>query len=200
VALVFSVLSLGLIGCTRPRIKNSAAKGETIVCFGDSITFGYGVEQGQDYPALLAKLVSPPVVNAGIDGDTTIEALQRLQADVLQRKPFLVIVEFCGNDFLRKFPVEVTVSNIAKMIDIIQEKGVMVALVDISTGMFLAEYRRRFKRLAREKGAIFIPQVLDKIITNPSLKSDFLHPNASGYQLIAQRIQRAISPYLKQED
>jgi acyl-CoA thioesterase-1 len=188
---------MGLSGCAKPKIRNAGAQGQGIVCFGDSITFGYGVEKGEDYPALLAKLLGIQVVNAGIDGDTSSEALKRLEPDVLERRPFLVIVEFCGNDFLRKVPLSVTLENIGRIVEFIQSRGMMVAIADISAGMFLAEYRRELKKLARLKGAIFIPEVLSGIITNPSLKSDFLHPNAQGYQLIAQRVQRSILPYLK---
>lgn len=186
-----------LAGCGTPAIKNADAKGESIVCFGDSITFGYGAQPGEDYPTELAKLVPVPVINAGIDGDTTQEALKRIKADVLDRDPVLVIIEFCGNDFLRKVPPQTTVANIKEMIERIQAKGAMVALADISAGMFLKEYRSAFRALAREKKVIFIPGILSGIITNPSMKSDFLHPNREGYKMIAQRIHRAIKPYLK---
>ncbi|MDO8489446.1 MAG: hypothetical protein Q7S42_04990, partial [Candidatus Omnitrophota bacterium] len=92
---------------------------------------------------------------------------------------------------------EDTLKNLSKIIDRIQEKGAMVALVDISSGMFFQEYRQAFKRLATEKGAIFIPVVLSKIITNPAMKSDFLHPNARGYKIVADRVCRVISRHIK---
>ena len=188
---------LGLLGCAKKEIKNIDSGGRNIICFGDSITFGYGASPGEDYPSVLAKLINIPVINAGIDGDNTSEALKRLKPDVLDREPLLVIIEFCGNDFLRKFPMEVTLNNIEEMIEQIQAKGAMVAIVDISAGMFLSEYRKAFSHLAREKGAIFIPRLLSGIITNPSMKSDFLHPNANGYRMVTQRIYRAITPYLQ---
>ncbi len=116
----------------------------------------------------------------------------------MHKEPLLVIIEFCGNDFLDKIPKEETVNNIKEMVRQIQSKGAMVAIVDISAGLFLREYRLAFKNLAREKQAIFIPGILRGIITNPSMKSDFLHPNADGYKIIAQRIYSAITPYLQQ--
>jgi acyl-CoA thioesterase-1 len=185
-------------GCAKREIKNIDSKGRNIICFGDSITFGYGASEGQDYPAALAKIVDIPVINAGIDGDTSIEALKRIKSDVLEREPLLVIIEFGGNDFLRKIPQEVTINNIKEMVRQVQARRAMVALVDISTGIFLREYRAIFSNLAKETGAIFIPSILSGIITNPSLKSDFLHPNGAGYKLIAERIQQAIEPYLEQ--
>jgi acyl-CoA thioesterase I len=196
-------LGLGLIvllmilgGCAKPEVKNIDAKGSSIICFGDSITFGYGANLGEDYPAALGKLVRLSVVNCGVDGDTTFAALKRLKNDVLVKKPRLVIVEFGGNDFLKKIPKESTVKNLAQIIDRIQENGAMVALVDISAGMFFQEYRQAFKKLAVEKKAIFIPVILNRIITNPSMKSDFFHPNAQGYKVIARRIYQGIAPYI----
>ena len=195
--LILVALLIVLGGCAKPEICNLYARGSSIICFGDSITFGYGANPGEDYPTALGKLVGFPVENCGVDGDTTFAALERLEKDVLVKNPRLVIVEFCGNDFLKKIPRESTVKNLALIIDRIQEKGAMVALVDISSGMFFQEYRQAFKKLAVEKKAIFIPVILNKIITNPAMKSDFFHPNARGYKVVARRIYQGIAPYLK---
>ncbi len=187
-------------GCAKKEIKNSDAKGELIICFGDSLTFGYGANPGEDYPSIMSKMTDIPLVNAGVDGDTTFMALERLEQDVLSKNPRLVIVEFCGNDFIKKIPQADTVNNLAQMIDRIHNKGAMVALVDISAGFFMLEYRWAYRKLAAEKQVIFIPSVLQGVLTNPSLKSDFLHPNASGYKIIAERIYQAIKPYLAVTD
>ncbi|MBM3246365.1 MAG: arylesterase [Candidatus Omnitrophica bacterium] len=193
-----SCVVLLLSACAKREIKNVDSRGENIICFGDSITFGYGAESDEDYPSRLGEMTKIPVINAGIDGDTSIEALKRLKSDVLSRSPLLVIIEFGGNDFLRQIPKETTIRNINEMIDKIQAKGAMAAVVDISAGMFLKEYRRKFAEIAQEKKAIFIPGILSGIITNPSLKSDFIHPNGNGYKAIAQRIYSTILPYLNQ--
>lgn len=188
--------AIGLIGLRKPEIKNIDSRGKNIICFGDSITWGYGANSGEDYPSMLAKMVSFPVINAGIDGDTTVEAVKRFDSDVSESEPLLVIIEFGGNDFLRKIPQEITLKNIREMVDKSQGQGAMVAIADISSGMFLKEYRTEFSKLAKEKQVIFIPGILSGIITNPSLKSDFIHPNAGGYRLISQRVYRAIISYL----
>ena len=80
-----------------------------------------------------------------------------------------------------------------------QGQGAITAIVDVSAGFFLRDYREKFARLAKDTGSIFVPAVLSGIITNPAMKSDFMHPNQEGYRIIAQRIYRAISPYLKSE-
>ena len=187
----------GLSGCAPQEIKNINSRGKAIVCFGDSLTYGYGVERGEDYPGALAKMVSQPVVNAGVNSNTTPEGLLRLNADVLAHDPKLVIIGFGCNDFLKQIPKEVTAENIRTMIDRIQEKNAMVALVDVSAGMLFSEYQPLLRGIAREKGALFIPNVFYNVTTNPSLKSDFVHPNKQGYAIIAKRIFQAIKPFLE---
>jgi acyl-CoA thioesterase-1 len=124
----FSVAAFLLVvtfvaSCARRDIKNITSRGKTIVCFGDSLTYGIGAKSAQSYPALLAKMMRIPVINAGIEAETTSEALKRLQADVLERDPLLVIIEFGGNDFLRKVPRDITVENVREMVEKIQEKA-----------------------------------------------------------------------------
>lgn len=179
------------------EIKNINSSGKNIICYGDSITFGYGVNPGEDYPTALVKMVNRPVINAGVDGDTSTEGLQRITKDVLEKEPYIVLIEFTGNDFLKKVPMERTISNIREMIRQIQDRGAITAIVDVSAGLFLIEYRIRLAILARQTGSIFIPAVLNGIITNPSMKSDFMHPNASGYKIVAARVHRGIAAYLK---
>lgn len=196
--LLFYVIGCVLLtGCAQQRIINDDSKGSNIICFGDSITYGYGAEDGQNYPFFLSRFTGMPVINAGVDGESSSKALMRLEEDVLKKDPFLVIIEFGGNDFLDKVTFDATINNIKTMIDAIQARGAMVALVDISAGIVLGEYRKIFIKIAREKKTIFVSGLFRGIITNPALKSDFLHPNEKGYYLMAHRVYYAISPYLK---
>ena len=73
-------------------------KGENIICFGDSLTFGTGAPRAKSYPAQLAKMLGNPVINSGIPGDTTARALQRLDRDVLSKSPRIVLITLGGND------------------------------------------------------------------------------------------------------
>ena len=188
---------LALTSCVKKEVKNTNSSGKNIICFGDSITFGYGVNPGEDYPTNLAKLVNRPVINAGVDGDTSTQGLQRIKTDVLDKKPYLVLIEFTGNDFLKKVPLYTTIDNIKEMVREIQKAGAMTAIVDVSAGLFLLDYRIQLSKLARETESIFIPATLNGIITNPSMKSDFMHPNVSGYKIVAERVRREIKDYLK---
>lgn len=197
VAALLGLGGMALSSCVKKEVRNTASAGKNIICFGDSITFGYGVNPGQDYPANLARLAARPVINAGVDGDISAQGLERIAGDVLEKDPYLVLIEFTGNDFLKKVPLEATINNIREMIRQIQEAGAMTAIVDVSAGVFLLDYRIRLANLARETRSIFVPAALEGIITNPSMKSDFMHPNAQGYEIVAEKVYREIVPYLK---
>ncbi len=76
-----------------------------IVAFGDSLTAGLGVEQGQAWPEVLQGILDSNsrkyrVVNQGISGDTTSGGVARIQA-ALDLKPVVVILELGANDGLR---------------------------------------------------------------------------------------------------
>ena len=51
----------------------------TIICLGDSLTYGYGVRRAQCWTELAAKMSGWNVVNRGICGDTTGGMLVRLR-------------------------------------------------------------------------------------------------------------------------
>lgn len=197
--IALSLFIIGLSGCAKREIKNRDSSGTNIICFGDSITFGYGVNPGEDYPTELARLSGKKVINAGVDGDTSAEGLKRVEPDVLSREPKIVLIEFGGNDFIKNIPIDETIGNIKEMVKQIQAYGAMAAIVDVSAGFFMREYRARLTKLANETGSIFVPAILSGILTDPSMKSDFMHPNAEGYKMVAGRVYRAISPYIRKE-
>ena len=196
VLLSFSIL---LSGCAQvPQIANLDSKGTHIVCLGDSLTAGEGAERGKDYPSRLAAALKVPVVNSGVSGDTTEEALKRLERDVLDQDPLLVVVILGGNDFLQHLPNQKTFGNLETIIQRIQARGAMVVLASVQGGLFGDVYRKDYKRLAKQYRTAFIPNILDGIISDPSLKSDMIHPNAAGYQKMADRILKMIQPLLEE--
>jgi acyl-CoA thioesterase-1 len=189
------VIVVALAGCA-PAIKNKDNQGHYIICFGDSITRGQGAELLDSYPEVLGQLITAKtVINSGVSGDTTATALKRLQKDVLKKKPFLVIIELGGNDFLQQVPREETLKNLETMIVAIQAGGAAVALCDLGSGRLMPNYTADYKRLARKTQALLIPGILEDIINNPQLCPDHIHPNRAGYRLIAQRVHKRLSEY-----
>ena len=114
--LLYGALSVGglaLVAETALRLRRhllaprpeERAGGSRIVCLGDSITYGFGVQAEEAYPYLLSNLLSreypehrPVVINAGINGQTAVQGLERLEEDVLRHRPDWVIIGFGLND------------------------------------------------------------------------------------------------------
>lgn len=186
------IVLVGLVWMLWPQpfshVENLDSRGSEIIAFGDSLTAGYGAGAGEDYPTKLSEMTGIEVVNAGVSGDTTESALARLEDDVLDRDPRIVLVGLGGNDYLRSVPLSTTEANLRTIIDRIQDRGAMVVLLGFRFPSLNANYGAMYERVAEEEGALFIPDMLDGILGNPSLKSDSIHPNARGYEIIAERV------------
>lgn len=200
-------LSFALAGCLHgcggesyDSIRNLGSTGQTIICFGDSLTEGVGSGPGEDYPSVLSQGLGVPVVNAGRRGDTTAVALSRLAADVLEKNPRLVVVMLGGNDFLRQVPLSETKTYLEEIVRRTQERGAMVVVSGIRLGLFTDEYGPIFKDIATRRGALYVPEVLKGILSDAKLRSDRIHPNGSGYRLIAERIAEKVKPLLAAAD
>lgn len=201
---VFFFVGLISSACERggdfSAVRNLQSRGEGIICFGDSLTEGVGAGNGEDYPSVLARQLPYPVVNVGRRGDTSADGVSRLDRDVLERNPRLVIVLFGGNDFLRQIPTSETKKNLGEIVRRIQEHGAMVVLLGMRLGLFTDEYGPLYEEIAERHGALLIPEILKGILSDPGLKSDSIHPNGAGYRLMAQRIVEKVKPLLEEAD
>lgn len=171
------------------HVKNLSSGGSAIVAFGDSLTAGYGAADGEDYPSRLSTRAGLPIVNAGVSGDTTAMALARIDEDVLALDPRIVIVGLGGNDYLQSIPISTTEANLRTIIRRIQANGAMVVLLGFRFPSLKVSYGPMYERVAEEEGALYIADMLDGILSNPSLKSDSVHPNARGYEIMAERVE-----------
>lgn len=184
-----------MAGCQVP-IANRQSTGSTVVCFGDSLTAGYGSTAGNDYPTLLSKKISLPVIHAGVSGNTTRDALARLDNDVLAHDPKLVIITLGANDFFQGIPKAETLANMKKIIERIKKHGAMVVWTEVKMGVLGDPYIDDFTDLANRENIELIPDILGGIIDDPLLRYDQIHPNDEGYQFMAERIYRHIKGLL----
>src|ERR1700723_906620 len=107
-----SRLSFLMAICLIAVSMRAASPEKTLVCFGDSITAGYGLDADKSYPAALAELLSKRgyhyrALNQGVSGNTTKDAVARVNS-IVALHPEVVVVEFGGNDGLRGLPLDVT--------------------------------------------------------------------------------------------
>jgi acyl-CoA thioesterase I len=179
------------------QITNPNPRGSNVIAFGDSLTSGVGAAPGQDYPAQLAKLAGVPVLNKGVPGDTTADALRRLERDVLASDPKIVIVLLGGNDLLQRLPQKETLANLEEIVTKVQDDGALVVLVGLGGSMFTGSYTSAYRDLARRRGAVLVPGILNGILDRPAMKADQIHPNGEGYRMMAERIHAKIKEYLQ---
>ena len=161
--------------------------GEKIICFGDSLTYGTGASSGNDYPSLLSKMISSPVINAGRPGDTTASALQRLEKDVLSYAPDIVLITLGGNDLKNGVATDTAFKNLKMIVNLIHNQGARVIIGGLHIPFRDRGFGRGYQKLADETGATLIPNILEDIMGNRELMSDPIHPNDAGYQIVAQR-------------
>ena len=181
------------------RVANLNAPGDLIVFFGDSITQGYGVRPEESFPALVARdLGLVTFVNAGVSGDTTAAGLARLGRDVLPHRPRLTLVEFGGNDFLRRVPLEETLQNLDGIVKTLITEATMVVILEVNTGLMGDPYLQGYREVAERQGAVLVEDILKGILSQPDLKGDPIHPNARGHRMIADRLVQVLRPLLRE--
>ena len=178
------------------QTEQPALRGQNIICFGDSLTYGTGAPRNKSYPAQLSDLIGQPVINAGIPGDTTARALQRLNRDVLSHSPRIVLITLGGNDLKNGVPSNTAFQNLNEIVKAVQAEGALVVLGGIKMLFWDRGYDEEYEKLAEETGAILIPNILNGLIGNVELMSDTIHPNEAGYEIMARRFHKAIALYL----
>jgi acyl-CoA thioesterase I len=183
-----------LLAACRPDVPNLDSPGRTIVCLGDSITAGVGSGPGEAYPELLAARLGTAVVNAGVPGDTAAHGLARVD-QVLAEDPWLVIVELGGNDILRQVPPGQTEQSLRLILNRLLAARVVPVLVEMDAP-FGAGYLEIYERLGEEYDVPIVEEVLGEILRDRSLKSDTIHPNARGQQVLAEAVAEEIEPLI----
>jgi acyl-CoA thioesterase-1 len=175
----------------------------TIVAFGDSLTSGRGMSREEAYPAQLEKMLKAArlpfkVVNDGVSGDTTADAVRRLNT-ALDEDPAIMIVAFGANDGLRGVPVSQVRANLEKIIEAAQARHIEVLLcgmdaLPILGWQYTVDFHQLYPALAARYNVPLVPFMLEGVLANQDmLLPDFIHPNATG----AARIAQNIWPYLQ---
>jgi acyl-CoA thioesterase-1 len=175
---------------------------KNILFFGDSLTTGYGLRNADEesFPALIGQKISIgypdyKVINAGLSGDTSAGGLKRLDYWISQ--PINIFVLELGiNDILRSIPPQITLQNLQAIINRVKTKypEVKIALMGMRIPEFLhsqtaIQFRGIFKQLADKNQTALVPFFLEGVAGKASLNlPDHIHPNAAGYQIIAEKV------------
>ena len=188
-ALVLAIVALLLAACGPKAPKVARLDPAAVVlAFGDSLTFGTGASRQEAYPAVLERLISRKVVGAGVPGETSEEGLRRLPGVLEEVKPQLLVLCHGGNDFLRKMGEESAAANVREMIRLAQSRGIAVVLVATPKPGFGTSKVKFYEEIGKELAIPVENDILADVLGSRSLKSDLVHPNAKGYEKIAEAV------------
>lgn len=178
---LFLIFTLIQVSACQPKIANLNSRGTSIICFGDELTKGNGSTEGNDYPSVLSRKLSKIVINAGINKDTTQNALERIEKDVLELNPRMVIVEFSRNDYLQNFLNKKMLDNLDKIVEMIQQRQAMVVLVEVPIGG--GAYHEQFEYVSQRRHALLVTV-------------DIAENTDEAYGVLAEKVYQAIKPLL----
>lgn len=216
ILLLFTAAQFILSACEEPPQQAAAPAAPpdsvpvqgVIVCMGDSLTAGYGVEEDQAYPALLESRLRAAgypytVVNAGVSGETSSGALSRLEW-MLTLAPDIVILETGANDGLRGVDPALTRRNIEAIVSELTARGIVVVLAGMQMVRNLGpEFTRPFgaiyPEIADAYGVILMPFFLEGVAGRPDLnQADGIHPTAEGYRRITANLYPHVLEAIRQ--
>jgi acyl-CoA thioesterase-1 len=189
-----------------PAVSAFSSDKPILVCFGDSITAGYGLQINQAYPAALQRKLdasgySFKVNNQGTSGATTKDAVAALRT-ILQLHPEVVIVEFGGNDGLRGLPPDQTRRNLDTVLTALDNAHIKVLLAGITLppnygSDYIHQFESIYRDLAARHHAAFVPMIYKDLVRVPdTIQADGIHPTAKGSDIIANTLFPALKPLL----
>jgi len=163
-----------------------------LVCFGDSITEGWMVGPDESWPALVAGRIDAEVINAGISGETSADAVRRLD-NITGLRPTSCTVEFGINDFFNGFTIEQTRANIEHIINRLQQNGVRVGLIGFSLPQYnTVHWEDMYSKIAEAFGTALMADIFKGLREETgTFMPDGVHPTAKGYEIIAGNCLKA---------
>lgn len=178
-----------------------------ITVLGDSLTAGYGLPSGQDFPSRLEASLksrgwSVAVANMGVSGDTSAGGLARLDW-ALADNPKLMILELGANDGLRGLPVASLEKNLEAIILAVKTRNIAVLLAGMRAPQnmgrdYASQFHAVYGRLAQKHNLPLYPFFLEGVTGSSSLNlADGIHPNAKGVEEIVRRISPLVEAELK---
>jgi acyl-CoA thioesterase I len=173
---------------------------KTILCYGNSLTAGYGVDLNQAWPALLQKRIDSlgmryKVINAGLSGETSAAGISRLDW-VLKQPVDIFIIELGANDGLRGISVKLTRQNLQTIIDKVRkispQAKIVLAGMQIPPSMgddYAKDFGKIFPELAAKNDIPLIPFLLDGVGGESKYnQGDGVHPTAEGYKIVLENV------------
>ncbi len=186
--LLLLLTSVLLLSCSSAPQLPKLSPNAVILAFGDSLTYGTGVQSDQSYPSILSNLTGHAVINAGIPGEVTASGLMRLPDVLDEVQPELVIICHGANDILRRMSLKQAEINLRAMINMARQRGIAVIIMAVPGFSVLLSPADFYESIAEEMNIPIEADVLSDVFADHSLKSDQVHPNSKGYHLMAEAL------------
>ena len=197
-----------------PRASSDGADGAgrpVVMFLGTSLTAGLGVDLGQAYPALIQRRIDDAgleymVQNAGVSGETSAGARRRIDWLMTQQPPAVLVIETGANDGLRGLDPDAMRQNLEAIVDRARQQvpppRIVIVGMEAPPNMgrsYTSRFREVFRSVAEERGAVFVPFLLDAVAGIDSLnQADGIHPTPAGQQIMAETVWRALEPLLRE--
>jgi acyl-CoA thioesterase-1 len=189
-------------------IHNIFSDERKLLILGDSISAGYGIEEGSQWTEILQikyneQKTELVIINASISGDTTGGGLSRIESLLNKYNPEILLIELGGNDALRGYPVKKIKSNLDKISSLAIEKKVEVLLMQIRIPpnygrRYVSAFENLFVEMGTQEGINLFPFMLQTVALNKDLMlPDGIHPNAKAQPLIAEFMYNKLQRYVK---
>ncbi|CDI48940.1 GDSL-type esterase/lipase family protein [Clostridium tetani] len=164
-----------------------------IVCIGDSITFGYGVKNTENWVSILNNNIKIDFINKGLNGDTSSGMLFRSYEDIIRLNPNAVFIMGGTNDFLMNYDWNKTLENIIYLSrDPSIAKTFWDPFVDYEKiNIKINNYRKNIIEFCKSEDLDFFDFFTlfnDCKDEWDSLYVDGIHPSAKGHKLISEKI------------
>lgn len=183
--------------------ENLAAQTEKkVLIVGDSLSAEYGLTRGTGWVQHMsqqAKSESVTVrwVNASISGDTTSGGVTRLPSLLKLHQPHIVVIELGGNDALRGLDMNLTQSNLMRMIKTSQTAGAKVLVIAMQVppnygANYLKQMSVAYEKVSKLTGAQLNQQFLKGVADDADplkwFQTDRIHPNENAQPLMMKNI------------
>ena len=193
VVLFGGVAAVTLPACSRKATQGRpVAVGAKVLALGDSLTHGTGATPDTAYPAVLAGLTGWDVVNAGVPGHTSAQALERAPGLLSEHQPALVLLGIGGNDLLRRMDDNQTRSNIRQTVERVLASNAQLLLIAVPRPTLAARFtgslsdHPMYGELAETLQVPLHRQGWSDVLADDSLRADAIHANAAGYDKFAR--------------
>ncbi len=185
----------------------------TILCLGDSLTFGARDEYHRGYPAELGKFLyekSPEqvwiTINEGVNGETSTDTLKRTPRVIsLYSNAYVVLLQIGTNDTLELIPKQIFKDTVFQTIKICQSfhpllgnrKVILGSLISLE-GLGLFSYSKEGAKLLLEYNEILKELSIELKIPLIDLTSlekfriDKCHLNNEGYKEMAKLFLKGV--------